>query len=367
MSSGWTQFPSALDSFHEVSDRVSGDLSFAMTDLSDRIFVSGGTASFPSKGIVRVGSETIEYARNDGDSLSKLSRGASGTQPIPHRQGIPVKLAVFAAHHNSLATAVLALQRKVGLVTDPPSKEGSLSARESYLRMRYVTPRAMWRLSRRIGPAPLTVQFSDMSAGFPTRWRWEFGDLGSSDERDPSWTFDRPGSYDVALTVYAADGRSARTRKTAHVEVLDPDVLGDGSLAVEVFSPSRGGWVPGWRGRAPLKIRLVDQTSGRVSRRSFDFGDGTGTVLMGDPEHVVTHEYAIPGTYVPSVVVESSSSIGARSGRIARAAVPIEVLDALLGPLGDVDPVLPECDGRDLQHPPGTRTFAGEDPTGTGC
>ncbi len=58
---------------------------------------------------------------------------------------------------------------------------------------------------RTTGHAPLTVEFTDSSVGYPdlTSWTWDFDDDGSidSEEQSPTWTYDQPGNYTVSLTV----------------------------------------------------------------------------------------------------------------------------------------------------------------------
>jgi len=60
---------------------------------------------------------------------------------------------------------------------------------------------------------PLTEQFTDTSAGFPTSWSWSFGDAASgaantSTLRSPSHKFSKPGTYVVTLTVRNSAGSS---------------------------------------------------------------------------------------------------------------------------------------------------------------
>ena len=51
------------------------------------------------------------------------------------------------------------------------------------------------------GPAPLTVQFTDLSTGPVSSWLWDFGDGGTSFAQHPSHTYDMPGTYTVVLGV----------------------------------------------------------------------------------------------------------------------------------------------------------------------
>jgi chitodextrinase len=56
------------------------------------------------------------------------------------------------------------------------------------------------------GVVPLTVHFTDQSAGSPTGWSWDFGDGATSTERNPSHQYTRPGSYTVTLTTTGPTG-----------------------------------------------------------------------------------------------------------------------------------------------------------------
>ena len=62
------------------------------------------------------------------------------------------------------------------------------------------------------GPAPLTVSFTDLSRGNVDSWSWDFGDGGTSFERDPEYTYNVPGVYSVTLTVDGAGGHDTKTR-----------------------------------------------------------------------------------------------------------------------------------------------------------
>lgn len=54
-----------------------------------------------------------------------------------------------------------------------------------------------------IGPAPLTVDFVDLSSDDRSivSWLWDFDDGDTSSQQSPSHTFDAPGVYSVTLTV----------------------------------------------------------------------------------------------------------------------------------------------------------------------
>lgn len=77
-----------------------------------------------------------------------------------------------------------------------------------------------------------TVQFTDQSdpGTHPiVEWRWDFGDGTTSDEQNPSHTYDSVGRFNVTLTVEDADGMVSRAVKEIQVRNLAPsiDVTGD--------------------------------------------------------------------------------------------------------------------------------------------
>ncbi|HWQ65324.1 MAG TPA: PKD domain-containing protein [Methanospirillum sp.] len=51
------------------------------------------------------------------------------------------------------------------------------------------------------GDAPFTVNFYDLSYGFPEAWLWDFGEGNTSEDQNPSYTYLEPGTYDVTLTI----------------------------------------------------------------------------------------------------------------------------------------------------------------------
>lgn len=62
------------------------------------------------------------------------------------------------------------------------------------------TVSANFSANRTTDLAPLAVKFSDISAGNPDTWSWEFGDGGTSAARNPTYVYAVPGTYAVSLT-----------------------------------------------------------------------------------------------------------------------------------------------------------------------
>lgn len=73
------------------------------------------------------------------------------------------------------------------------------------------------------GSAPLAVQFTDASAGGATSWSWNFGDGGTSTERNPVHMYANEGIYTVTLTVSNAH-ESDTVTKTGYIIVTEERV-----------------------------------------------------------------------------------------------------------------------------------------------
>ncbi len=71
------------------------------------------------------------------------------------------------------------------------------------------------------GTAPLTVQFTDLSAGSPTSWSWDFGDGGTSDLQNPTHDYPAAGLYTVSLTATNSFGSDTKTIND-YITVTEP-------------------------------------------------------------------------------------------------------------------------------------------------
>ena len=74
-------------------------------------------------------------------------------------------------------------------------------------------PTADFTADERRGVKPFTVTFTDLSAGNPTSWKWDFGDGSTSTEQNPVHVYQQEGAYDVTLTVSNSYG-SDTNKKT---------------------------------------------------------------------------------------------------------------------------------------------------------
>ena len=83
------------------------------------------------------------------------------------------------------------------------------------------TPVAAFSGSPVSGDSPVTVTFTDASAGIITAWSWVFGDTGTSTDQNPTHLYTGPGTYTVSLTVTGPGGSDTET-KTDYITVTTP-------------------------------------------------------------------------------------------------------------------------------------------------
>lgn len=135
------------------------------------------------------------------------------------------------------------------------------------------------------GEAPLTANFTDLSTGTITNWLWDFGDTGSSTQRDPSHEYQSAGSYTVSLTVTGPGGPDTETKENyITVTAPPPPVAGFSG------SPTSGD--------APLAVQFTDESTGSITNWSWNFGDGESST-----EQNPSHTYENAGLYTVSLTV----------------------------------------------------------------
>lgn len=150
------------------------------------------------------------------------------------------------------------------------------------------------------GLAPLTVTFTDSSAGNPTSWQWDFDNDGNIDstERNPVRTFTTPGVYSVRLVAANANSTSTLTQTDliAAVTVLTPDFT-----------------VTATSGVAPLTVTFTDTSTQSPTAWAWDFdNDSTVDATTQNP----VHTYTTPGTYTVAMTAtnEAGSATETKTG-----------------------------------------------------
>jgi len=145
------------------------------------------------------------------------------------------------------------------------------------------------------GDAPLSVQFTDKSHGVPTSWAWEFGDGGTSTEKNPLHVYEKPGVYTVSLTAKNIVSSQKKT-KPDYIHVFEP-----------VKPPIADFSANPTEGMVPLTVTFTDLSQNEPDNWSWVFGDG-GTSTERNP----VYTYNNPGTYTVNLTVSNRAGVSSK-------------------------------------------------------
>ena len=159
-----------------------------------------------------------------------------------------------------------------------------------YIQVLYPPPLADFTANVTSGPAPLPVQFIDLSDGNPSSWFWSFGDNTTSVARDPVHIYSSPGNFTVTLTVTNPRGSDTRVR-VSYINVTAPEPV----LRADFSGTPLAGY-------EPLAVTFSDTSTGDPVSWSWVFGDG-GTSAVQHP----VHTYHLAGVYAVSLTVANAT------------------------------------------------------------
>jgi PKD repeat protein len=149
----------------------------------------------------------------------------------------------------------------------------------------YVTtlplPRVSFTVNSQNGSTPFTAQFTDTSIN-ATSWNWSFGDGNYSETQNPSYIYNYPGYYTVALTATNTYGSSTLT-KTNYMNIITLGTPVANFTATNITD------------YVPAVVRFYE-TGVNTSSWYWDFGDGN-TSTSPNP----VNRYDAPGTYTVSL------------------------------------------------------------------
>jgi PKD repeat protein len=140
-------------------------------------------------------------------------------------------------------------------------------------------PIADFSASPTSGNAPLHVVFTDQSTGTIGAWSWSFGDGYGATIRNPSHTYEFPGTYTVSLTVSGESGSDAET-KMNYITVTEPPAQNQaGVIKIETWIYSgRGKTKTFWlqavfsRGDEVVFLAYVEDAVGPLSGAIVEIG-----------------------------------------------------------------------------------------------
>jgi len=138
--------------------------------------------------------------------------------------------------------------------------------------------------------APLTVTFTDASPTTGVAWLWNFGDGSTSNQQNPSHTYNSAGQFNVSLTVTNSFGCTNTLVKNAFVKIIKP--------TLNISN------VPG-EGCAPFTFQPIPVVTSvdAISSYLWDFGDGPGSTRPGaNPSYT----YNNPGTYTITLTITTT-------------------------------------------------------------
>jgi beta propeller repeat protein len=112
------------------------------------------------------------------------------------------------------------------------------------------TPSAQFSYTPQSGLAPLSVNFKDLATGYPTSWKWEFGDNTESIEENPTHIYTNIGNFTV---IFQAANQFGNT--TSYGNVM---VVGSTRNSTSYAIPGLVYYLPG---TGDIEINRVNETS----------------------------------------------------------------------------------------------------------
>jgi PKD repeat protein len=171
-------------------------------------------------------------------------------------------------------------------VTNPGGSDTEIKV--NHITVSTPAPTAGFSADTTIGKSPLTVAFTDQSAGDGiSRYAWDFGDGITSVQQNPVYTYTEPGVYSVSLTVTNSGGSDTAEKKD-YITVIEPTP----PVAAFEASPTTG--------KEDLLVQFSDRSSNNPATWLWNFGDRT-TATDQNPAHTYTN----PGTYSVTLTVEN--------------------------------------------------------------
>lgn len=290
-----SMFPEFLDDrddLYEVKNNAETRLRSGLS-YNARQLVVENTASFPPKGLLRVGppagvageSELIYYGLKKESIFGELTRGFAGSRQNQWPSGSWITNAVTSEPHNAVKDAIISMQRKLGRFSDYSGE--TLNKRLRDLELKHLSPKAIFRAFPRKALPGASIKFQSLSEGDVIRYLWDLGDGNQSVEKSPVHSYLREGTYSVRLHLITSYGAQCISTKSNYIRV-----------SIDEQNPFF--YVTRLSGR---KYRFIDQTDGEVTQRFWVFDDGKNHVELDPNVHEYVHEYEESGIYRPSLLV----------------------------------------------------------------
>ena len=134
---------------------------------------------------------------------------------------------------------------------------------------------------------PATIQFTQTATGNPTGFVWDFGNGSSTNQPNPTITFNIAGSYTVKLIAIYGPSTASVTKTI----VINP------SITALINADRNYICKPG-------AVNFTGNTNGNINSYSWNFGDGASDVTNNKN---IAHSFVTPGTYKVALLAKDVS------------------------------------------------------------
>lgn len=156
-----------------------------------------------------------------------------------------------------------------------------------------------------MGDSMLFQDQTVLGDGKIVKWQWDFGDGGTSSEKNPRYLYTLSGKYDVTLAVVDSNGCQSSFKSTAFSDIIKPP-----SIAFKSDLTNKC--------RAPLDVTLTSASSGFGQLKYYwNFGDGSVSNIQ-NPKHT----YQKQGSFGVKLIVEDA--LGCRDSLLQSNLVKIQ-------------------------------------------
>ncbi len=170
-------------------------------------------------------------------------------------------------------------------VTDNKGCSKSLTL-NNYIRAG-IKPVVNFSSSDSINCHPLLIDFYDNSSSLADEWHWDFGDGGTSDAENPSYSYTDTGFFDVQL-IAEFYGCSDTLIKEDYIYVYPPKPIFTTDTSISCLYP--------------FTVNFIDESIAPQTWE-WDFGDGSPVNNSQNPTHI----YANPGFYTVKLTVTANN------------------------------------------------------------
>ena len=162
-----------------------------------------------------------------------------------------------------------------------------------YIHVNNPPPVSNFTVSLKSGTVPFEVNFYDNSKGSINTWLWNFGDGNTSNLKNPSHTFTKPGEYIISLTVTAESGYHQASMSDKII--VYPQLIADFTVS-------------SLNGIAPFTVKFQDISNGIIEKRLWNFGDNTSSLQINPVK-----TYDKPGRYNVSLTITGINGSNTKS------------------------------------------------------